>query len=253
MSAIRRLALLAALALGGCCCFPFGGDGSDDDDTAATQTDPNAPPPSSPAPVPAPTATPYDAAFVDAHLARLRSEAGCDATTRHPRLGLFCAAVSGWATGTTAPFPIGSAAKAGITTWIPTEGSVEEADARLRRFSVLATDSAGQLRGDITTPEPRHQLDTGPGVGMAQVEARLGGTPGPIAIPIGLYDYVNQRPTQAQYPLATTPTGWQIQGGSYADLRRVGDTWVAVEVPRNAPAGLYFSVFVDAPVRSAGF
>ena len=244
---MRTSAAALLLAVSGCCCLPFGSGGDD-------SSDPNAPPVESAAPVPAPTATAYDTAFVDQHLARLRQEAGCDGPTPHARLGVFCPAVTGWSRGTATPFPVGGSAKAGITTWIPTQGSVEAADQQLRRFSVLATNSgADQMRGDITSPQARHQLDTGPGVGMAQVEARLGGTPGPVAIPIGLYDYVNQRPGQAQYPLATTANGWQIQGGSYADIRRVGDRWVAVEVPRNAPEGLYLSVFVDDPIRSAGF
>lgn len=72
----------------------------------------------------------------------------------------------------------------------------------------------------------------------------------PIAVPLGLYGYFGGRSAAAQYPVARAGNGWQYQGGSFADIRRVGEHWVAIEVPQNDPAGIYVSVFADNAVQA---
>ena len=219
----------------------FSGSGNNDDQVAS--------PVPSAAPVPAPTATAYDATYVDTHLARLREAAGCGAAP-HAELGVFCPAATGWATGTAAPFPVGEGTRIGLTTWVPTQGDVLGAFMAQRRFSVLASNSAGQMRGDIVSPTARNPLDTGPNTAMSSLLAHMRGTqPAPVPLPFGIYNFVIGRSSAPEYLLATSPNGWQLQGGSFADIRRVGQTWVAVEVPRQNPLGLYFTVFVDAEFR----
>jgi len=233
---MRRL-LAIGLLVSGCCC-PIDLSGDSDDATG-----------SSAEPAAAPTATAYDAAYVDSHLARLRAAAGCD-STRSATLGHFCPAVTGWASGTAATLPTSNAAYPGVTTWIPTTTPVDVAYQRIGRFSVLAFQ--GGTQGDLTSPSQRAG-DPAPAQAMQAVVQRLSGQgAGPIPIQRGLFGFVSGRPLAARYPVARTASGWQLQGGSYADLRRVGDTWVAVEVPRTNPEGLYFSVFVDAPTVGVG-
>jgi len=232
---MRLLSFLSALLFTACCC-PL---------DLSSRDEPVAAPALSAAPVPAPTAVAYDAAYVDAHLARLRAAAGCDGV-QHPELGVFCPAVTGWSTGTTAPFSVGSVARLGVTTWVPTVGDVTTAFAAERRFSVLAVTSAGP-RANIVSPSAGDPFDSGPATAMGSVLAHLRGTQAaPIPLPYGVHAFVVGRADAPEHPLATTPSGWQVQGGSFADLRRVGEQWIAVEVPRQNPQGLYFSVFVDA-------
>lgn len=241
---MTRLALVLAAFLGGCCC-PIGGSEEAPPPTPIVA-------PESTAPVPAPTATAYDAVYVDRHLARMREAAGCDGA-RHAELGVFCPGVTGWANGTAAPFPVGGVARLGVTTWVPTEGDVVGAWFAQRRFSVLAVDSAGGVHGDLVSPSPRDPMDQAPTTALHAVLGHLRGTqPAPIPLPLGLYDFVVGRTSAPSHPMATTANGWQLQGGSFADLRRVGDQWIAVEVPRVNPLGLYLTVFVDAEYRRAG-
>lgn len=238
---MAHLRLAVALLLAGCCC-PVGS--SNDAPAPVVQSD---------APVPPPTATAYDAAYVDRHLARMREAAGCDGT-RHPDLGVFCDGIAGWASGTAAPFPVGGVARLGVTTWVPTEGDVVGAWFAQRRFSVLAVSSAGGMHGDLVSPSPRSPMDQGPTTALGAVLGHLRGTqPAPIPIPMGVYDFVVGRTSAPPHVMATTANGWQLQGGSFADVRRVGAQWVAVEVPRQDPAGLYLSVFVDTPYDQQGF
>lgn len=39
--------------------------------------------------------------------------------------------------------------------------------------------------------------------------------------------------------------GYKLDGGSDADLRKVGKYWVSVEIPKKDPAGIWLSVFTN--------
>lgn len=170
------------------------------------------------------------------------------------QLGVLCPALTGWDTGTAAPLPATpTTALAGLTTWIPTTGSVAAADLAQRRFSVfgLRTDATGQ-RGRVVTVRPDNPTEM---IAVAQAQATVTmrfrmNDPAPIPLSAGLLAFANSQAAGAEYPIARTASGWQLTGGSFADIRRVGNRWVVVEVPRNAPAGLYFNVFGDAPLAA---
>jgi hypothetical protein len=232
---------LALLGTSGCCCGFL-------DSASAPTPAPSARPVVGPPPPP--TVAPYDPQFIATHLTRARTESGCDAVPTGPT-AIFCPALRGWDTGIAAPLPPGPIPLIGVTTWIPTATPFAAADARQRRLSflVLRSDPTGRY-GTLITPRGDN---AGEDLAVAQTLSIVAaavptGSTAPIAVPMGLHSFANAQAQSASYPIASTGQGWQLQGGSFADVRRVGNVWVSVEVPRNAPAGLYFSVFVDSPL-----
>lgn len=205
-----------------------------------------------PAPMPAVSATAYDDAFIAAHLARLQAELGCGTPQVPPDVAHFCMAVA-WPTGAAAPLPGGSRVLAGVTSWVPTTAPVLENLRGQRRFSCLALRSdASGTAGELISPSPRNG-DPAPLQAMEAVEQALRGSmPGPLPIMRQLFNYISSRSIAAEYPAVRTAQGWQLAGGSIADIRRVGSVWVAIEVPRNNPAGLYLSLFVDNELVGVG-
>lgn len=241
---IMIMALASAVVLGGCCCG-IGGTSS----TSGPAPVPAVVAPAVVAP-PAPTATAYDAQYIGAHLSRARAESGCDTMPAGPT-AIYCNALRGWDTGTAGALPAGPVALVGVTTWIPTVTSFAEADAQHRRLSFLGirTDATGRY-GALVTPGSNMPMEA---AAVAQALATVSaaapsGNAAPIPLSFGLHGFANGQAQQARYLVATTGQGWQLQGGSFADIRRVGNTWVAVEVPRRNPAGLYFSIFLDSPL-----
>lgn len=213
---------------------------------------PSAPQAAPPAPIPAVTATAYDEAFIQLHLARVQSELGCGAPTVLAEFAHLCLATS-WPTGTAAPLPGGQRVLLGVTTWVATTGPLLDGLARLQRLSSLAlrTDAGGTV-GEIMSPNSRSG-DPAPQQAMqAVVQALRGSSPGPLPVTRSLFHYLSSRPTAVTYPVQRTAQGWQLGGGSFADVRRVGSVWVAIEVPRNHPAGLYLSLFVDNELVGVG-
>ena len=164
----------------------------------------------------------------------------------------LCVAAN-WPTGTAAPLPAGQRVLAGVTTWVATTGPLLDGLSRLQRFSSLAlrTDAGGTV-GEIMSPNSRSG-DPAPQQAMQSVvQALRGNTPGPLPVMRSLFDYLSSRPAAVTYPAQRTAQGWQLAGGSFADIRRVGSVWVAIEVPRNNPAGLYLSIFVDNELLGVG-
>ncbi len=202
--------------------------------------------------MPAVSATAYDEAFILTHLARLQGELSCGTAHVSPEFAHLCIAVN-WPTGTAAPLPGGSRVLAGVTTWVASTAPLLENLTQQQRFSSLAlrTDASGTV-GELMSPSPRGG-DPAPLQAMqAVVQALRGNTPGPLPLMRPLFDYVSSRPAAATYPAQRTAQGWQLGGGSFADIRRVGSVWVAIEVPRNNPAGLYLSIFVDNELLGVG-
>lgn len=198
-----------------------------------------------------PTATEYDPAYVASHMARVREAVGCDGAPLED-LGVFCAATS-WASGSAAAVPGGSVTLLGLTTWVPTTGATVDTMRGQLSLSLLALRTTGESTyGDITSVNARNSADQAPMLAAREVQAVFAGTSsGPLTLLGPLYLYTLGRPAAATYVLARTSAGWQLQGGSYADLRRVGDRWVAVEVPRKDPQGLYLSMFTEREYAGA--
>lgn len=218
------------------CCLPFG-----DDPPAPAVTAPNG------APTTAGDVQPRQAAFVAAHLARLDAELPCNQPTTPPALAPLCHAV-GWSGGTAAALP--QASLVGVTSFVVTDGPVAENLQRQVKLSVLGVrHEGGQVFADITSPSGRPG-DMAPTMAANDVMGAIQqNRVGPVVLPLGLYGYYAGRAAIASYPVASAGTGWQYQGGSFADLRRVGDHWVAIETPANEPAGIYVTVFADNPVE----
>ncbi len=184
--------------------------------------------------------------FVAAQLSRLSAAPLCarsEGASR--RIAPFCAATA-WADSAAVPLPRG--ALLGATIWVPESGplALEEH----LRFSVLGVrERDAKVFADITSPRGRSE-DTAPREAVARVLSALGrNSDEPILLTPGLARFALGRPEQATFAAAKTAGGWQYQGGSFAELRRLGDQWVAIEVPQKAqPGGIYVSVFTTNKV-----
>jgi hypothetical protein len=49
----------------------------------------------------------------------------------------------------------------------------------------------------------------------------------------------------ARYAITAEERGWILHGKAVAELRRVEDSWVVIEVPPEGPRGVFLSVFTD--------
>ena len=66
-------------------------------------------------------------------------------------------------------------------------------------------------------------------------------------VPIGndLLGYIRGLPAGASHPVTLGKHGWRFEGEATAEVRRVGDFWVAVETPREGPPGIFVSIYTD--------
>jgi hypothetical protein len=140
-----------------------------------------------------------------------------------------------------------------VTSFILSDGPVAANLQQQQKLSVLALRHAeGQAFADITSPRGRAG-DLAPAHAASSIVTALtNNNPGPIYLPRGLFGFFNGRSALAQFPIASAGNGWQIQGGSFADLRRVGNNWIAIEIPRSSARGIYVSIFVDNAVLGLG-
>jgi hypothetical protein len=52
-------------------------------------------------------------------------------------------------------------------------------------------------------------------------------------------------PPDAPHSLTREEKGWRLKGAAGAEIRKVGDVWVAIELPVEGPPGLFVSIFTD--------
>lgn len=81
--------------------------------------------------------------------------------------------------------------------------------------------------------------------GFAAVALVFKGKAEQAELPKDLLDYVSGLPKSASYPVEKGQTGWTLKGASTAELRQVGEFWVAVETPSQGPEGIFVSIFTD--------
>jgi hypothetical protein len=184
-----------------------------------------------------PDAAPSNDAFVSDHLGKLA------AACAKQRIDPWCRATE-YARAKRGEAPA-AGTRLGVTSFVVTAGVDPASLEKHRRLSSLAARSDGDkvyaLVASVSPRNPTGQQEVARLLPL--VLAQIEGGPTPEVKEPGMSQYLEGLPSRASYPLAPQPTGWSVQGGSNADLRRVGDVWVAVEVPRNNPAGIWLSVF----------
>ena len=197
---------------------------------------------------PAPTATggggadPKTAALLGA----LGKAVGCPSTTAGHRD--FCIATDGWATGTPGTLPSGNAMFAGLAIVVE-EGKTPNPTADIKP-SLLVMRSAGNARwGKIFTPTPDSPDESADlATFVFNTSAVFKGKASQAAVPAPLYNYAMTQAAAANYPLTQDSTGWTLAGKASAEIRRVGQHWVAIEQDPSG-RGIYVNVLTDKVMR----
>ena len=193
----------------------------------------------------APPAPPLDP-FVEKHLALIDVAAKCGGADA---IEPWCSSAKGFASGTAAPIPAG--AKLGVTTFIETANASPETMAKHQHLSAFAVHQDGASTSgwisEIKANNDGERADLA--VVTSALIDRLASKATPLGVKADLASYLDGLPQSGKYAAVRHPSGYVLQGGSSADVRKVGATWVSVEVPRNNPAGVWFSVFSEAAYR----
>lgn len=179
-------------------------------------------------------------AFVQNHLNLLKQYAGCTSAGADK---LWCRFTGFNSAQKSAPPNPG--VYLGVTTFVQTNGGSSATLVKFARLSSLAVRKNGDgFAALIATVNP--QNDTGKAeVGRLAplVRQQIEGGAKPDIKEAGLSGYISSLPERAKYAMVANKNGYTLNGGSKADLRRVGDTWVSVEVPQKNPAGMWITVF----------
>jgi hypothetical protein len=224
---MTRLCLLLCLCALGC------GSGASSNRSAA---------PPEPATPPAPRIE--DDAIIDAMLARLGTVASCPGSRR-----VWCVAASGWSRGEPATLPAGSVALVGVTVGLQRDKPDDELLAVDVALSALVFRPEGEKTVGLITDIP----PSNPGEqrlmrnAMSSIARVVRGEDERVKLAPSLVRHLDSLPAQASYPLSRGPDGadWRMTGKSNARIRKVGRSWVAIEVPRAGPEGIFVSVYPE--------
>ncbi len=194
---------------------------------------------------PVSTESPADMDVAKRLLTKLHAGAGCPSTTAPQRV--WCI-VDGFATGMAARLPA-KGAMVGLTIGLSEEFPAEQSLARNVELSAVAFSSAGTttLQGWLTSIQPKTpQEQTDVGAAVMSAGAFFKEKAPSILLAPTMLAYVKGLPEGAKYPVAKGKQGWIIQSRAVAEVRKVGNYWVAVEVPPARPLrGIYVSIFTD--------
>lgn len=124
-----------------------------------------------------------------------------------------------------------------------TEGATEESIAKLIEVSALAFNPGDGGRALLSAVKPDNDSERAElQATRASIEAfATGGAPPKLGD--NLASYLESLPKRAKYAMTPHARGFRLDGGSKADLRFVGNAWVAVEVPARDAKGLWISVY----------
>jgi hypothetical protein len=180
-------------------------------------------------------------------LGQLKTTVGCPSATAPLRV--WCIAADGWATGTAAPFPDGEHVYAGLSAGLIEDESIEDGLTGNVFFAVLGVknDAAGgKAKGLITDINPKgvdeqHMVAEA----TAEITEVLKGKRDAAKLPQPLMEWIQQVPPSADHALIQDANGWRLEGAARAEIRKVGDYWVALEQPTEGPPGLFVSIFTD--------
>jgi hypothetical protein len=192
---------------------------------------------------PAPSLPPRlsDDGIIDLMLARMGRAARCPGSRR-----VWCIPSEGWARGEVAELPA-DRAFVGIT--IGLERDRDDADLLATEvvLSVLALRGAGgERRGLITDVPPENPAEVRVvRAAISSIGRVLKGDDERVELAPALGRLAETYVDQAEYPLAREGAAWTMVGKSNAYIRKVGRAWVAIEVPRSGPQGIFVSLYPE--------
>jgi len=180
-----------------------------------------------------------------AQLAELAKAANCDDPASPMRV--WCIAATGWATGTAAALPDGDATLPGLTVELEDGKPVGDALTNKVTFSALALHPAdGKEMAKITMVKPENDQEAQMTMEAVAALALVFKGKAPAAkLPQGLAGYLSTLPAKADYELTKGDHGWGWTGASTAELRKVGENWVAIETPTKGATGIWVTLFTD--------
>lgn len=180
-----------------------------------------------------------------AQLADLAKAANCDDPASPMRV--WCIAATGWATGTAAALPEGDATMPGLTVELEDGKPVGSALTDKVTFSALALHPAdGKEMAKITMVKPENDQEAKMTMEAVAALALVFKGKAPTAkLPAELGGYLATLPAKADYELTRGDHGWGWKGASTAELRKVGDNWVAIETPSKGATGIWVTIFTD--------
>jgi hypothetical protein len=183
-----------------------------------------------------------DDAIIETMLARLGAAARCPGSRR-----VWCIPSGGWAGGQASELPAGDRAMVGVT--IGLERDREDGDLLATEvvLSVLALRGAGDDRlGLITDIPPENAAERRVvRAAVSSIGKVLKGEAERIDLAPSLARHVDTFVPQASYPLSRAGGAWTMTGKSNARIRKVGRAWVALEVPRSGPEGVFVSLYPE--------
>jgi hypothetical protein len=192
-------------------------------------------------PPPSATRLPDDA-IVETMLERLGRAARCPESRR-----VWCIAANGWAEGAAAPLPAATRVLVGISVGLERDRGEQDLLAVDVSLSALALRVDGERRfgliTDIPPENPAEQRLVRDAV--TSVGRVLKGDAERVELAPSLSRYAAGLGAQASYPLERTAGEWRMTGKSNARLRKIGGVWVAVEVPRAGPEGIFVSLYPE--------
>ncbi len=181
--------------------------------------------------------------YVAKHLKLLLEAASCGAADK--RMEAWCQVAEGFPNGTSSVPSKG--VKVGLTTFVVTAEATRETLDKYQTLSCLGVGKGGDTFASITSVKPDSDAETkSAAAAQLDVLSVLKGGRRDIQMTPDLKSYVDSLSAAAKFPTKKTDKGFRIEGGSNADVRRVGTTWLAVDVPAKDPKGLYISIFTDA-------
>jgi hypothetical protein len=194
------------------------------------------PAPDPPPPAAKPPRLPPDD-LVATMIGRLGKAAGCPASHR-----VWCIAADGWNAAAAADLPAGDVVLIGVS--VPLERARD--DAELLETEVDLTALAIRDGKAIITDIPPANAAEKKAIAdaIASVGRVLKGQDAKVTIAPTLARYLATLPETATYPMTREKTQWRFRGKADARLRKVGKSWVAVEIPGEGPEGIFVTVFV---------
>lgn len=180
--------------------------------------------------------------FVQSHLNLLKQYAGCNSAAADK---LWCR-FTGFNTAAKVA-ALNPGVYLGVTTFVQTNGGSAATLGKFTRLSSLAVrKSDAGFVALIATVNPQNDTGKAEVARLAPlVRGQIEGGAKPEIKEPGLNGYISSLPERAKYPLVQHKNGFTVNGGSKADLRKVGDTWVSIEVPQKNPAGMWITVFAS--------
>jgi hypothetical protein len=179
-------------------------------------------------------------------LARLGEAAACGGGSGKKRV--WCVASDGWGRGTAAALPAG--ALLGVSVALRADVPVADLLAGEASLSALAIRSEGGAAFGLVTDIPAKNAAGQRLVAsaMAEVAKAVRGEAARARVGRDIAGYARTLPPSAPYPLARSESEWRMSGKvSEARLRKVGDAWVVVEIPKatDGPEGIFVSIYTD--------